>query len=303
MIYYTNKSGISASEPRLARQQEEMKSAWYDEELQEIAQDHHHSFELETTPNFTRPETPPPPTKPVKSKKSKKNKPLIEPEPEIIPVAPITTEFGGAEEAEDTLADDWFGEEDATPTINLPVFKAIDSDDELGRPGNPMVAGDEDVEEPAIYYHKHNVVKKVSEDEQQSNQQVYIDQQEEEAHRQPEVYHPHVFKSELNDVWSRGLRRLSGPEIISDSEDEDNKRQPYIDVDSPSASSPSNFMMDSSPSYFGTDVVGGYEEISGSNEENPWSIGHHAQPAKVREVEVQHSWNTQDNNDDHVSWL
>jgi hypothetical protein len=53
-----------------------------------------------------------------------------------------------------------------------------------------------------------------------------------------------------------------------------------------------------SPSYNFENEPGGYEEIGGSNEENPWSIGHQQ---KNEEVEVQHTWNTQQDDDDDVS--
>ena len=229
------------SEPRLARQQEDMKSAW-DQELMVIAQDH--PTLLEEPISFHRTDTPPPPTEPAKKKKNVK---LVA---EEIPA--VVDHFNVGDE----LEDDWFGEDTPATYVSAP-YKSNESDDE--GPRNPMVAGDEDEEPIVEYYSKQNNVLQI--------QSVASDHEEEIVHEEENkevehVYHPPVFKSELNDVWSRGIRRLSGPEIISDSEDEDNRPLPPVSSDSPYMESPSF--------NFGGE---GYEEISGSND-NPWSAGH-----------------------------
>ena len=113
--------------------------------------------------------------------------------------------FDNAEE----LADDWFGE--TTPsTVTRTKQDLYDSDDQI--PSNPMVLGDEDVE-PIIQYSS-----------QQQQPEEYEEEEEEEEERPSRefVYQPPVFNSELEDVWSLGLRRLSGPQVVSESEDEDN---------------------------------------------------------------------------------
>jgi hypothetical protein len=235
---------------------------------------------LESTPgvSFNRPETPPPPTAPVKSKN--KDIKLV---PEELP--PIADHFTAGDE----LTDDWFGED--TVALSVPLAQKNDSDDE--GPGNPMVLGDEDVE--PIFYSKQPYQQQQSDNEEEDgdddNQQVYIQEEEVVSSRVP-TYQPPVFKSELNDVWSGGLRRLSGPEVVSDSDDEDNMmiRHQSID-DSPSfIPSPHASPYMESPSFgFGSsssaaDGGGGYEEIGGSNE-NPWSVGHHDDYSKNQKEE------------------
>ncbi|KAF1807270.1 hypothetical protein FB192DRAFT_1354949 [Mucor lusitanicus] len=256
------------SEPRLARQQEEMKSAW-DQELEDIASDH--PSMLEQLPR--RQETPPVPTAPVKSKK-KKDVQLV---PEQVPVV---VDFSVGDE----LNDDWFGED---VNINLPQPDKHDSDDE--GPGNPMVLGDEDVEpifysKPSTTTHEQRIVVQADHEPEHARQeQVHAEQEEEqeEEEREQDVAYQPVFKSELNDVWSRSLRRLSGPEVISDSEDEDNRMRR---TDSPFA--PESPFMESPT--FQSGFAGGYEEIGGSND-NPWSIGQ-SRLTLDEKPHIQHEW-------------
>lgn len=245
-----------------------MKTAW-DQELEDIALDHPNMLD-----NFPhRQETPPVPTSPVKSKKKK----YVELVPEQIP-AVVDFNVG------DELNDDWFGE-DTNTNINLPKPDKQDSDDE--GPGNPMVLGDEDVE-PIFYSRPTNVhEQRIVVQEEHEPEQIYksLEDAKEEAdelveEEEEEQYQP-VFKSELNDVWSRSLRRLSGPEVISDSEDEDNR---VHRTDSPFA--PESPFMESPT--FQSGFAGGYEEIGGSNE-NPWSIGQSKLVAK--KPIIQHDWN------------
>lgn len=231
--------------------------------------------------SFNRSETPPPPTLPVKSKKKKDIRLVSEEIPTVV------DHFSVGEE----LEDDWFGEDNIALPANLSGYKNNESDDE--GPGNPMVAGDEDVEPVVDYYSKQNNVLQIhpkdddDEIEEEHKQQVYVDAEEdiEEEVAAPvvESYRPPVFKSELDDVWSRSLRRLSGPEIISDSEDEDNRRPTA--TDSPYLESPS-FNFGGSGE--------GYEEIGGSNE-NPWSTGQNNEEKSVKE-EVHHSWDATEDN-------
>ncbi|KAK4521693.1 Nitrogen permease regulator 2 [Mucor velutinosus] len=254
------------SEPRLARQQEEMKSAW-DQELEDIASDH--PSMLDQFPR--RQETPPVPTAPVKSKKKMDVK-LV---PEQVP-AVVDFSVG------DELNDDWFGEDVSNANINLPQPDRQDSDDE--GPGNPMVLGDEDVE-PIFYNkpsitHEQRIVVQAEHEPEHPQEQVHSRQGEEEKQEYEEEYQP-VFKSELNDVWSCSLRRLSGPEVISDSEDEDNRMR---QTDSPFA--PESPFMESPT--FQSGFAGGYEEIGGSNE-NPWSIGQ-SKLTLDEKPRIQHEW-------------
>lgn len=180
-------------------------------------------------PAFFEPsETPPIPTSPVKSTK-KKN---IQLESETVP--PTVNEYFNTG---DEINEDWFGEVE-TATLNVSTYKH--ESDEEGT-GNPMVLGDEDVE--PIFYDKQPAK------DDESTKEDTDDEDGEEENQPP------VFRSELDEIWSRGLRRLSGPEVISDSEDEDNMPSftPYETSLSPFVS-----------------PYQGYEEIGGSGD-NPWS--------------------------------
>ncbi|KAI7893791.1 uncharacterized protein EV154DRAFT_132622 [Mucor mucedo] len=260
------------SEPRLARQQEELQSAW-DQELEDIALDH--STMLSQPISFDRSETPPPPTQPVKSKKKKDVRLVSEEIPAVVDHFTV----------EEELEDDWFGEETALPA-NLSHYKHNESDDD--GPGNPMVAGDEDVEPAVEFYSKQNNVLQIHpKDDDDEESQPYEDAEdiEEEVAPVVESYRPPIFKSELDDVWSRSLRRLSGPEIISDSEDEDNR---VLTTDSPYLESPS-FNFGGSGE--------GYEEIGGAND-NPWSTGQKKEEQEVHEVHQ--SWD-EPKNDENIT--
>lgn len=227
---------------------------------------------------FDRSETPPPPTLPVKSKMKKDVRLVSEEMPAIVDHFTVDEE----------LEDDWFGEDNADLPANLSGYKNNESDDE--GPGNPMVAGDEDVEPVVEYYSKQNSVLQIHPKDDDEDTQSYEDAEDIQEDVAPvvEQYRPPIFKSELDDVWSRSLRRLSGPEIISDSEDEDN-RQPTA-IDSPYLESPS-FNFGGSGE--------GYEEIGGSSE-NPWSTGQNNEQKEAKEV--RHSWG-ETRNDDNVSVL
>lgn len=227
---------------------------------------------LEQPTPFNRSDTPPPPTLPVKSKKKKDIKLVKEEIPAVV------DHFNVGEE----LQDDWFGE-DTNITTNLAVYKPNDSDDE--GPRNPMVAADEDVEPIVEYYSKENNVLQIHPKDQDDEIEPEMKEVEEEEPVVAESYRPPVFKSELNDVWSRSLRRLSGPEIISDSEDEDNRRA--TPKDSPYLESPT----------FNFASGDGYEEIGGSND-NPWSTGQNNTSEK--EVPV-YDWEA--NQDHNVSTI
>jgi hypothetical protein len=217
--------------------------------------------------SFARPETPPPPTAPVKTKKKKDVKLVAD---ELPPVVDHFT-------AGDELTDDWFGE-DAVVSSNLPVA-LTQSDSDEGEPGNPMVLGDEDVE-PIFYskqpYQQQLQSEAAAEEEEDQSQPIHTEDDnddQEVVSSRVATYQPPVFKSELDDVWSRGLRRLSGPEVVSDSDDEDNMMR-HQSIDSPSfIPSPHASPYMEPPSFaFGSSSADGYEEIGGSNE-NPWSTG------------------------------
>ncbi|KAI8879044.1 P-loop containing nucleoside triphosphate hydrolase protein [Backusella circina FSU 941] len=255
------------SEPRIARQQEQLESEW-DQDLQDIAADH--STLLDDTLSFNRGETPPPPTAPVSVSKLK-NKEMDSFESQMVPNAEPF------EVGDDHLEEDWFG--DDTPDINNQLLsvttKNQDSDDDDTFRGNPMVAGDEDVES-VEYYSQRNVhasieeqnvvLQKMSDHEQEEE----VDQEEEDIHAH---YQPPVFKSELNDVWSTSYQRMSGPQVVSESEDEDNKMIQRVE-------SPFSPGGNSNPSDgFG---YGAYEEIGGgsgvASSSNPWSNEQVTQP-------------------------
>lgn len=222
---------------------------------------------------FDRSETPPPPTQPVKSKKKKDVRLVSEEIPAVVDHFTVDEE----------LEDDWFGEDTALPA-NLSNYKNNNESDDEG-PRNPMVAGDEDVEPAVEFYSKQNNVLQIhpKDESDDAESQLYEDAEdiEEEVAPVVEPYRAPIFKSELDDVWSRSLRRLSGPEILSDSEDEDNR---VLTTDSPYLESPS-FNFGGSGE--------GYEEIGGAND-NPWSTG--------QKEEVSHSWD-EPKNDENVSNL
>ncbi|KAI8143313.1 P-loop containing nucleoside triphosphate hydrolase protein [Fennellomyces sp. T-0311] len=227
------------SDPHLARQREEMKNAW-DQELEEIAAD---NVALEVpSPSFVRKETPPPPTAPVRGRRREGS--LVS-DSDRMPAA--VDQFDAGE-----LADDWFGEDTPAPANHLPKRQDSDNEDYTG---NPMVAGDEDVES-VEYYNTGKVVAAAP------IQEPTIEQESEE---EVEVQSPPatVFRSELGNVWDSTsenpyLQRQT--RVESDSEDEDNAFSPPQEEDA------SHF----NQAPFMTTGFGGYEEIGGDND-NPWS--------------------------------
>lgn len=246
---------------------------------------------------FNRPETPPPPTAPVKSKKKKDFKLVSEELPSVV------DHFTAGDE----LTDDWFGEDTLVSSTLPKPLTQNDSDNE--GPGNPMVLGDEDVE--PIFYNQQSYQQQKSPDddeEENDNQQVYNPEEQEEHDEVPSRLPTHqtpVFKSELDDVWSQGLRRLSGPEVVSESDDEDNMVR-HRSIDSPSfMPSPHASPYMESPSFgFGSGSAdaggGGYEEIGGSNE-NPWSIGHQHDYPRTQEEST--TWTTEKVSGHIIFWL
>ncbi|KAI8985864.1 hypothetical protein BDB01DRAFT_786594 [Pilobolus umbonatus] len=234
------------SEPHLARQQEEMKSAW-DQELEEIAMDHPSILEVA---QFQREETPPPPTSPAKPRE--KNVVLAMDE-----IPPVGDQFDMGQ-----LEDDWFGDDSNKPLGLSIANTGTDSDDDV--PVNPMVAGDEDIEQFDYYVNPNkNSTPAV---EKTKEEAMPVKKAENEMKHEPErhkMYHSSVYRNDMvEDVWSSGLRRTSQAEIISDSEDEDNR---IVSIDT----SHHPIYIESPPFHYGGD---GYEEIGGANE-NPWSIG------------------------------
>ncbi|KAI9312807.1 hypothetical protein BX666DRAFT_769494 [Dichotomocladium elegans] len=247
------------SEPHLAKQTEEMKHMW-DQELESIAMEH---TIPEVPSSFVRDDTPPPPTEPVKGRRREGS--LVS-EAERAPVVDI---FDAGE-----LNDDWFGDDSSAQVTSLGHAKSPESDNEdsggVGG-GNPMVAGDEDVE-PVEYYStfSENVAPtkevaipvQLEEIESEDDNDVAVDG----TYRQPSSpsqqtgYVPSAaFRSEfINNVWnitstSASHLSLKGP-VASDSDDDD-------DI---------NFGRGGTPGSF-TTGIGGYEEIAGDSENNPWT--------------------------------
>ncbi|KAI7880692.1 P-loop containing nucleoside triphosphate hydrolase protein [Lichtheimia hyalospora FSU 10163] len=252
------------SEPHLARQREEMQNMW-EEDVSGIAADNPSPLEIPESPSFIRKETPPPPVAPVQGRRREGS--LVS-ESEHMPAA--VDQFDAGE-----LNDDWFAADDTPLPIKhkMSTHKA-DSDNEDGI-GNPMVAGDEDVESVEYYTAaKEPVVTTAkpkqpsapeSEDEQESDHDQYNSPYGDSfTATEP----PSLFKNEFGNVW--GIQHddpsmmVRQTRIESDSEDEDNMATPGLahelnraDIGTPSSFTGSGF--------------GAYEEIGGDGE-NPWSL-------------------------------
>jgi hypothetical protein len=232
---------------------------------------------LDDALSFNRGETPPPPTAPVNVSKLK-NKQIDTLEPQEMP---NTDQFDVAGD----LEEDWFGDDNDNDNqlLGLTLKKQqSDDDDDDGFRGNPMVAGDEDVESVEYYSQKsmhtspqdHVVVQNISDTEEDDDQQQQEEEQEEE-HAYSHYQAP-AFKSELNDVWSTGYRRMSGPQVVSESEDEDNVIHRVESPFSPSHNPTDAFDRVADDPSFNYDA---YEEIGGNaSGANPWSNEQIKQP-------------------------
>ncbi|KAI9478784.1 MAG: P-loop containing nucleoside triphosphate hydrolase protein [Benjaminiella poitrasii] len=251
---------VQPNEPRLAREHEEMKSVW-DQDLEAIAMDH--PTILDEPISVTHQESPRIPTEPVK-KKMESDIQLVSDEVPAIDIG-------------DELTDDWFGEDSGSKQQLYTRSTQNETDDE--GPGNPMVLGDEDIE-PTLFYKQPSF----------SEEQKDTENNTEEQQPSSPSHQPPLFKSDLSEVWSRGL---SVPEVVSDSEDEDNvihrvNSMSLMSSPSPVEQSPSPFM--ESPSF-------NYEEIRGeqSTIENPWSITATTSTADNYDVVSDHHvWSTND---------
>ncbi|KAI7900764.1 P-loop containing nucleoside triphosphate hydrolase protein [Cokeromyces recurvatus] len=160
----------------------------------------------------------------------------------------ISDEVPPAIDIGDELADDWFGEDSGT--IHLQSSPQQNESDNEG-PGNPMVLDDEDIEPTLFYNHESASTKQDNEKEEEEEQPSHSYQS------------APLFKSDFNDIWNRE------PEVISNSEDEDNviHRVHSISLMSSPLEQISSPFIDS-PTFH-------YEEIGEKVEaatENPWSV-------------------------------
>ncbi|CAO3644441.1 unnamed protein product [Cunninghamella blakesleeana] len=301
------------SEPHLAKQHEALKQAW-DEDLQEIADDHATSYidkeiidDSLIRQNLT--ETPPPPTGPVE---------IIKREGSLVrsDTPPIVDQFEVG-----TLEDDWFGDDTAGNTSSISQKgKYHDSSDDDDIPGNPMVARDEDVASVEYYSEKMTSQRKTSieptiikanddndeNDENDENDKINNNNEGNEDEDSNDEYHQYggsmgyqhntssfynshfyptsTFKSELNDVWANNA---SINAVQSESEDEDNRVQitpssPTIATTTTATQALGNDLLTfQSSSDFQIESftgMGSYEEIGTDrhNESNPWSFSSQA---------------------------
>ncbi|KAI7872055.1 hypothetical protein BDF14DRAFT_1755803 [Spinellus fusiger] len=228
------------AEPRLARQHEEMKETW--EQIFDENADHE-SFLNSPTP-FVKSQLSSPSLEPVSIPEHSSLALDIHP-------TPVTTDMMESE----SLQDDWF--QDSKDPFQLPFTVSqnrANSDNEYE--GNPMVAGDEDVESVEYFNDQtHTHVDRIA-----SLSVVSDSEEEEEEKQQP------VFKSELEDVWavSKKTTDISTNALESESEEEDVMQRNYLDSVGRSMSNES--IRVDSPFSFGV-----YEEIEGSGD-NPWSL-------------------------------
>ncbi|KAL0092277.1 hypothetical protein J3Q64DRAFT_1634143, partial [Phycomyces blakesleeanus] len=228
------------AEPHLARQREELKEAW-ENELEE----------LEKHP-FARQDTPSPPIAPVKIQKRQGS---LVPPTETPP--PVVDHLDSG-----SLEDDWFGDDGGKDdSFKLPLnlkSSAADSDNEYD--GNPMVAGDEDVES-VEYFNDTTSHPRV---ERLASLQIISDDEKEEEEKQGVV--STTYRSELDDVWtmSNNTNEDIRPVDIGSESDED--ILPRLNSENFGDSfAADRLRVDSS---FGFGV---YEEIGGDGG-NPWSL-------------------------------
>ncbi|KAL0093656.1 hypothetical protein F4703DRAFT_1282229 [Phycomyces blakesleeanus] len=239
------------AEPHLARQREELKEAW-ENELEELEK--HQSPLLDISHEaFARQDTPSPPIAPVKIQKRQGS---LVPPTETPP--PVVDHLDSG-----SLEDDWFGDDGGKDdSFKLPLnlkSSAADSDNEYD--GNPMVAGDEDVESVEYFNDttSHPRVERLA-----SLQIISDDEKEEEEEKQGVV--STTYRSELDDVWtmSNNTNEDIRPVDIGSESDED--ILPRLNSENFGDSfAADRLRVDSS---FGFGV---YEEIGGDGG-NPWSL-------------------------------
>lgn len=222
-------------------------------------------MEIPESPSFIRKETPPPPVAPVKGRRREGS--LVS-ESEHMPA--VVDQFDAGE-----LNDDWFASDDTPlPHIHKMTANKADSDNEDGI-GNPMVAGDEDVESVEYYTAaKEPVVTTAKPKQQAASESEQEDDSDNDQYNSPygdnftATEPPSLFKNEFGNVWGMQLEDPSmmvrQTRIESDSEDEDNMATPGLvqEFHRPDIGTPSSF----TGSGFGA-----YEEIGGDGE-NPWSL-------------------------------
>ncbi|KAI9496281.1 hypothetical protein BDB00DRAFT_953234 [Zychaea mexicana] len=265
------------SEPHLARQRDDMKKVW-DQELEDIAVDSLPALEVPSSPSFVRKETPPPPTAPVRGRRREGS--LVS-DSDRMPAA--VDQFDAGE-----LEDDWFGEDTTDNNNTGPSFtapKKQDSDNEDYN-GNPMVAGDEDVESVEYYNTRKSSadgrpdVRQIATAKDSDHDNDDFNEEEEDKDDEDQQHSPAVFHSELSSVWgstSHDHRQRSHSLLMrqarveSDSEDEDNAFSP---APIPDDRFQEPDILEGSPAAASPLVTGGgfgsYEEIGGDSE-NPWS--------------------------------
>lgn len=214
---------------------------------------------MSTSP-FARKATPPPPTVPARGRRREGS--LIS-DPDLVPQAVDQFDAG-------QLEDDWFAEEEpGKDSFNLSLTAPSKADSDQEQSGNPMVAGDEDVESVEYYHEDRTAVAS-------SKAAVHSSESEDEMSHQENANEIPVYKSELENVW-RGDRGDDNPpaptyglrtaRVESDSEDEDNavsQSQSFYEQES------QEFLARvETPPFLGSSF-GGYEEIGGDSA-NPWS--------------------------------
>lgn len=170
------------------------------------------------------------------------------------------------------IEDDWFGDDTKATTATVGTVPVARNDSDNEGYGNPMVAGDEDVES-VEYYNAGGV------SERKASVDVPRKSSEPEGEEDEEVDEEEtpVFRSEFENVWSSGSGGYPGYgdghhpgnlmrnqiQVESDSDDEDNRL--------PEVSDEFDHQADKMPISYNSGF-GNYEEI-GNERENPWSWG------------------------------
>ncbi|KAI8369277.1 uncharacterized protein BYT42DRAFT_583771 [Radiomyces spectabilis] len=234
------------ADTHLAQQHNDMKKAW-DEELEMIAAENPSPLDTVLDSSFYRADTPPPPAAPADGRTRKGS---------LISDVPPAVELGETE----TLDDDWFKDEPSTKNLPISLSTHYNNDSDGENPGNPMVAGDEDVESIEYYDEQEREIVKPALKAPEPVAEESDHSEDDQSHQPP------IYKSDLSGVWG-AARQMEATVVHSDSEDEDNVLRshdsfidpPYATVD---RSSPFGF--------------GGYEEIGG-HDDNPWSA--HGEPS------------------------
>ncbi|CDH55068.1 rab-like protein 6 [Lichtheimia corymbifera JMRC:FSU:9682] len=257
------------SEPHLARQREEMQNIW-EQDVSGIAAENPSPLEIPESPSYIRKETPPPPVAPVQGRRREGS--LVS-ESDHMPAA--VDQFDAGE-----LNDDWFASDDTPLAIKHKMpFNKADSDNEEGG-GNPMVAGDEDVESVEYYTAaKEPVVTTAKPKQQSASESENEEDSDNDQYNSPygdsftATEPPSLFKNEFGNVWGMqhedpSMMVVRQTRIESDSEDEDNIA---TTTTTPGLAQEFHRPDIGTPSSFSGSGFGAYEEIGGDGE-NPWSL-------------------------------